>query len=228
MNMTIDQADAVPLVYEVGSPKTLRKPGTDFVATIDPRRLANGLLERADVFVLHMIIDNSGRPVYLSSTSGNYGHQLGIDNYLLTQGLAKKVEQVVPVATKDTVSVPAEGWIDVKRSLALWNGFTAPKSLIRRGEWVDRPSVNIPALYVISGYFLAEALAQTGDKAASSSVMHTTASVAAASGLDNLFAPPTTQAALPLPETGDAQRSSPVPLQVPRSAPLVPVRPRNH
>jgi hypothetical protein len=175
-----------------------------------------------------MIVDNSGRPVYLSSTSGNYGQQLGIGDYLLTQGLARKVEQVVPVATKDTVNVPGEGWMDVKRSLALWNTFDAPKSLIKRGDWIDKPSVNIPALYVISGYFLAEALAQTGDRAASSSVMHTTAGVAAAAHLDNLFGPPTREAALPLPESGDVPRSAPVAIPVPRSAPMVPVAPRSH
>ncbi len=228
INMTIAQADAVPLVYEVGSPKMLRKPGTDFAATIDPKRLSHGLLERADVFVLHMIIDNSERPVYLSSTSGNYGGQLGIGDYLLTQGLARKVELSVPVATKDTVNVPGEGWMDVKRSLALWNTFLAPKSLISRGDWIDRPSVNIPALYVISGYFLAEALGRTGDRAAADSVMRTTAAVAGAAHLDDLFRPPSAPraGALPLPETADVPRASPVPLPVPRTVPMVPSAPR--
>ena len=140
----------------------LRKPGTDFTATIDPRRLSHGLLERADVFVLHLIIDNPERPVYLSSTSGNYGGQLGFADYLLTQGLARKVEQSVPVATKDTVNVPGEGWMDVKRSLALWDTFSAPKSLIARGDWIDRPSVNIPALYVMQWVLLGRSSCENG------------------------------------------------------------------
>ena len=103
--------------------------------------------------------------MYLSSTSGNYGQQLGVGQYLLTQGLARKVLTSVPVATKDTINLcrAKGGWI-VKRSMALWDAFEAPAAFIRRGEWVDKPSVNIPALYVMSGYFLAEALGQAGDR----------------------------------------------------------------
>jgi hypothetical protein len=220
MKMSLAEADAVPLAFEMASAQMIRKPGTGFVATVDPRNLAHGLLERADVFVLHLILDNPDRPVYLSSTSGNYGRQLGINDYLLTQGLARKVMTSVPVATKDTVNLPSEGWIDVNRSLALWRAFEAPKTLISRGDWVDKPSVNIPALYVMSGYFLAEALATTGDRADADSVMHTAAAIARAASLDDVFRPPTSVPALPMPETGDVPRTTRVPaVPAPSSSP---------
>ncbi len=220
MNLTLAQADAVPLAVELAGPQTLRKPGTDLVATVDPKNLPHGLLERADVFVLHLIVDNPDRPVYLSATSGNYGQELGLATYLLTQGLARKVEHSVPRATRDTVRLPGEGWIDLNRSLALWHEFTAPRSLIARGDWVDRPSVNIPALYVMSGYFLAEGLAQAGERAPADSVMHEAAQVATAAHIDDLFRPQLPPAQpLPLPDTGDVPRAAPVPGTGARPAP---------
>ncbi len=215
MNMTMAQADAVPLAVELSGPQTVRKPGTDFTAVIDPKNLPHQFLERADIFVLHLIVDNPDRPVYLSATSGNYGGQLGFSNYLLTQGLARKVLPTPPQATKDTVNIPGEGWMDVQRSLALWKEFQAPRALIRRGDWVDRPSVNIPALYVMSGYFLAEGLAHDGDRAEGDSVLRTASEVAGAAHLDQMFGPrlppPQAQRALPLPESGDKPQAAPVP-----------------
>jgi hypothetical protein len=211
MNMTLAQADAVPLAIALSGPQVVRKPGTSFVATVDPRNLPHGFLERADVFVLHLIVDNPDRPVYLSATSGNYGAQLGFGNFLLTQGLARKVLPVAPMATKDTVNIPGEGWMDVQRSFALWKEFEAPSALIRRGDWVDQPSVNIPALYVMSGYFLAEGLMGEGERPQADSVLRTATSVAAAAHLDQMFRPATpAPQALPLPGPGDTSRSAPV------------------
>jgi hypothetical protein len=226
MNMTLAQADAVPLAVALSGPQVVRKPGTSFAATIDPRNLPHGFLERADVFVLHLIVDNPDRPIYLSATSGNYGAQLGFGNYLLTQGLARKVLSVAPTATKDTVNIPGEGWMDVQRSLALWKEFEAPKSLIRRGDWVDQPSVNIPALYVMSGYFLAEGLVGEGDRPQADSVLRTATEVASAAHLEQMFRPPEAQPtqALPLPAPGDTSRSAPVTGGAP--APQAPVSPR--
>jgi hypothetical protein len=221
MRMTLAEADAVPLTYELTSPQVIRKPGTDLVATVDPKNLAHGVLERADVFVLHLIVDDNGRSVYLSSTSGNYGQQLGVGQYLLTEGLARKVLTAVPVATKDTIGLAGEGWVDLKRSMALWDSFEAPAAFIRRGQWVDKASVNIPALYVMSGYFLAEALSQAGDRAQADSVMQRASEVAQASSLGDLFHPQLPQTpALPPPESGDAPR-----VAVPLPGPVKPAAP---
>jgi hypothetical protein len=217
--MSIADADAVPLAVELPGPQIFKKAGTDIVATIDPRNLQHGLLERADVFVLRLILDNDIRTVYLSSTSGNYGRQLGLQDYLLSQGLARKILPTVPKTTKDTINVPGEGWFDVNRSLALWQqDFEAPKSLIKRGDWVDKPSVNIPALYVMNGYFLAEALTQTGDTKDAQAVFKTAQDVAKASHLNELLGP---APAAPPPPTpfGDTGITLPGPRRTPTPAP---------
>src|SRR5205085_1723763 len=67
---------------------------------------------------------------------------------------------IPPVASaRDTAFVQGDGWVDVARTKALWTDvFQAPKSLIRRGDWIDQPSVGIPYLYVATGLELTEVL----------------------------------------------------------------------
>src|SRR5215210_2005356 len=95
-NLTLAQADSVPLGVELRGPQVFKKGG--LVATIDPRALRGGVLERADIFVLRMIMDNNERPIYFSRTSGSYGQSLGLRDYLLTQGLARKLLPETPKA----------------------------------------------------------------------------------------------------------------------------------
>jgi hypothetical protein len=216
----------VPQWVELPGPQVLRKPGTSFTATVDPRNLHYHVLERADIFVLHLIADNSERPIYLSSTSGYYARELGISDYLLTQGLARKVLMAPPTASKDTVDLPGIGWMDVSRTRALWNQFKAPSSLIRRGDWVDRASANIPSIYVMNGYFLAEGLARAGERAPSDSVLRTAAQVATSAHLDDLFRIPTSvepAGATPA-ESGDRPQGIPIP----RAATSEPMLRRKH
>ena len=101
-------------------------------ATIEPRTLT-----RADIFVLRMIKDNTGRPIYFSRTSGGYGSQeLGLGPYLVTQGLARKLVPDSPApGGRDTMLIPGEGFVDVARSTALWDSvFQAPKSIVQEGR----------------------------------------------------------------------------------------------
>ena len=160
--MTIDQSRLVPEVVPLSASVVFRKPGTNLVARIDPARLPLAGLTRDQVFVLHLIADNSGRPVFFSSTDGSYPNELGLGDYLLTQGLARKVVDDIPAATRDTVGVPGLGWIDTSRSLALWDGLSAPRTMLAHPGWVDRASVAMPMLYVVQGAILAEALDRRG------------------------------------------------------------------
>ena len=207
VNMTMEEADAIPLALDVREPQQFN--AGNIQATITPRTLT-----RADIFVLRMIKDNTGRPIYFSRTSGGYGsHELGLGAYLITQGLARKLVPDLPRgASRDTMLVPGEGFVDVQRTTALWDSvFQAPQSIIRKNDWVDRASVGIPALYVSTGFMLAEAQRNLGNNASAERVIATTERVARATRLDDLF-----QAVRDLPPLGTEgdSRSAPIPLPV--------------
>jgi hypothetical protein len=204
---TISGADSLPELYPVREEAVFRAQGIE--ARIPPQ-----MLQRADLAVLQMIARAfPERPVYFSRTSGGYGHQLGFGQYLVTQGLARKLNPGVPTASPDTMLIPGEGWVDVQRTHALWTQvFEAPRSIIRAGEWVDRPSVGIPYLYVSTGAVLAEALFRKGDTTAANRVMETAQHVGRAVGMGDLFADaPAPQQDLLVPQ-GDSPPTTKVPI----------------
>jgi hypothetical protein len=218
IKMTMLQADSVPAYIQIDRPMTFQ--GGPIKATIDPQRLSiPGVLQRADIFVLRMIADSFGeRPIYLSRTSAGYGSELGIGSYLLTQGLATKLF-IPPVApNKDTLLVSGAGWVDVARTKTLWDSvFVGQHSLATRHDWVDRPSVGIPYLYVATGLMLSEVLQATGDSTAAGTVLAQAKRVAQAVKLTDLLAQMEQQTA-PAPATSpllvppsDTQRGTPVP-----------------
>jgi hypothetical protein len=218
IKMTLDQADSVPAYIQLDQPMTFQ--GGPIKATIDPQRLSiPGVLQRADIFVLRMIADSFGeRPIYFSRTSAGYGNELGLGGYLLTQGLATKV--FIPPASpgKDTLLVAGAGWVDVHRTKVLWDSvFTAQKSIAARHDWVDRPSVGIPYLYVATGLMLSEVLEATGDSVGSARVLAQSKQVARAVQLTDLLAQMEQESA-PTPESNplfmppsDTQRGRTVP-----------------
>ena len=66
-----------PAYYPLDKPMSFS--AGDIKATIDPRNLDHGLLQRADLFVLRMIQDAwPQRPVYFARTSGGYARSLGL------------------------------------------------------------------------------------------------------------------------------------------------------
>ena len=223
LHMTQTQADSVPAYIQLDRPMVFQ--GGPIKATIDPQHLSiPGVLQRADIFVLRMIADSwNDRPIYLSRTSAGYGNELGLGSYLLTQGLATKL--FIPPATpgKDTLLVPGAGWIDLKRTNALWDSvFVAPKSLASRHDWVDRPSVGIPYLYVATGLMLSEVLQATGSAGDAARVMAQARDIAKGVKLNDLLsqmelstpAVPSQQNPLLVPPS-DTQRSRTVPAKRP-------------
>jgi hypothetical protein len=222
IKMTMEQADSVPPYIQIDKPMTFQ--GGPIKAVIDPQRLSiPGVLQRADIFVLRMIADSFGeRPIYLSRTSAGYGSELGIGSYLLTQGLATKLFIPPAAQTKDTLLVSGAGWVDVARTKTLWDSvFLGHRSLAKRHDWVDRPSVGIPYLYVATGLMLSEVLQATGDSAGAAKVLAEAKQVAKAVKLTDLLAQMEQQQA-PLPPTSpllvppsDSQRGTPVPVKKP-------------
>ncbi len=182
VKMTFDEADALPLAIQT-PPNAAFQKGDIIAAPRTPQ------LMRADQLVYFMIRDTyPDRPIYFSRTAGGYPYELGLERYVLTQGMAKKLvdQQIIP--GRDTVLIQGEGMVDVKRSYDLWTKvFTATKSLAARKGWVDDASVGIPDLYVISGVTLAEALAQTGQTARSDSVYQQSKAIATAMRRAQIF-----------------------------------------
>jgi hypothetical protein len=189
IHMTPEQADSVPAYIQID--RAMNFEGGPIRATIDPQHLSiPNVLQRADIFVLKIIAESfAERPIYFSRTSAGYGNELGLGNYLLTQGLASKVFVPPAAPTKDTLLLAGAGWVDVKRTKTLWDSvFTGQRAISMRDDWVDRPSVGIPYLYVATGLMLSEALQTAGDPASAARVLGESRKVAQAVRLDDLLA----------------------------------------
>jgi hypothetical protein len=184
LRLTMAEADSLPPYVLVTEPLRFRQKGLDL--TIDPRQLpqvqGGGLLERADILVLQMIADSwPQRPLYISRTTGDYVGKMGLANHVLSQGLARKLVAEPASSSPDTVYVEGSGWLDVERSHALWvQEWTGPDAIVRRGDWVDRPSLSTPFAYLMAGSELAEALRLRRDLSGSRQVFDTVTRVARA------------------------------------------------
>ncbi|HEY9515246.1 MAG TPA: DUF2723 domain-containing protein [Gemmatimonadaceae bacterium] len=212
LHMSLEEADAIPPTLDIRQPQLFKKGSLE--ATVQPQ-----MLVKADIVVLRMIHDAfPERAMYFSRTAGNYPQALGLGPYILSQGLARKLLPETPVAGRDTMLVPGEGFLDVKRTQWLWdNDFEAPASLARRKGWVDRASVGIPYLYIATAATLAEAEQRLGNTDAAAKHIEDARAVARATGLQDLFAPPQAEpqptvplsgesGAVPLGESGATQR----------------------
>jgi Protein O-mannosyl-transferase TMEM260-like len=215
LNMTMKEADAVP--DYVAIPQTTTYNLGPIQATINPKSLpqdgtGTGYLDRASIFVLRMIADSyTQRPIYLSRTSGPLPAQLGLANNTLTEGLADKIFIPTKNMGPDTVRVEGSGYMDLRRTLTLWDSvFRAPASLARRHGWVDQPSIGIPYLYIATGVELAQVLQATGHAQDVPRVMGDTRKIINALNLEGAF--PSLEAPPPMPAipSGDSAVSQPI------------------
>jgi hypothetical protein len=181
IKMTMDEANALPEYIELREPQMFTKDSIH-------ARLQPQLLERANIVILRIIKDDyPARPLYFSRTMGGTPGTLGLNQYLLGQGLARKLMPTIPKATPDTLR-SEDGWLDLKTTLDLWNNdFLGPQAVIKRGLWVDRASVGIPYIYIATGIELSNILAQRGDTAQALKIMGTTRQVMTATGLQDMF-----------------------------------------
>jgi hypothetical protein len=183
-------------------------------AVVDPRRLEYGVPTRGDLLVLQLLKDNLGvRPVYIARTSGSYVQAMGLEPYALLQGLASKISPTEVVSSPDTLAVQGTGHIDVNRTRALWQGYGAPPAMIRRGNWVDRPSNGIPAMYVGTAFMLSNILAARGDVQEAERLRRTAMDVGEATRTLDYFLPPSPPAAPASPITGDSRQQRSVPVK---------------
>jgi hypothetical protein len=209
LTMSTEQLDAIPPYVELHEPQLFQHAGIR--AVVDPRRLEFGVPVRSDLIVLELLRENLGvRPFYISRTTGGYLQALGLEPYGLVQGLATKIAGAPVASSADAVAVPGVGHVDLQRSLALWRSYGAPKAIITRGDWVDRPSVSIPLTYVNAALVLGEALERQGRTRDAEGIRREGVAIAEATHtLDLFLAPqgPPPPAAVP----GDAPRGTPIP-----------------
>jgi hypothetical protein len=208
-SLSYDQLDAIPEYVNVTEPQLFQHGSIR--AVVDPRKLEYGVPTRGDLMVLQLIKDNLGaRPIYIARTSGNYHTALGLDAYALMQGLAVKIMPTQVIASRDTIPVEGMGHLDLPRSRALWKAYGAPKAIIRRGDWVDRPSSGIPYVYLVTASVLGEVLATRGEQADSERMRRDAMQIASAARLLDLFAP-ASEPGVPVPNPRDSRQGVPVP-----------------
>jgi hypothetical protein len=132
---------------------------------LDPSQTPNrGFLDRSDLAVLTLTKLHLGRrPIYFSSTVGDYPDRLGFAPYLVTEGLVRRLLPA-PVAPSDSIRASqVQGrYVNVPRTRALAFQVYHAASVARprpRG-WVDRASENSLLPYIMIYDTLAELLQQ--------------------------------------------------------------------
>jgi hypothetical protein len=101
--------------------------------------------------------------------------------------------------------VEGDGWLDVARTQRLWTDvFAGHRSIVREGQWVDRPSVSMPSLYIFTGAELADALRSQGKMADAIGVFATMKQVAHATQLDDMIRGVEQDFRAPRPAAGDS------------------------
>jgi hypothetical protein len=209
LNLTSAQLGEIPEYIEVREPQIFQQG--EIRAVVDPRRLEFGVPLRSDILVLQMLKDNLGvRPFYISRTTAGYGQSLGLEAYSLMQGLVTKIAPRPLSAGHDTVAVMGVGFVDMPRSAALWKQYGAPAAIIRRGDWVDRPSAGIPALYTSTALVLGQGLEQQGHAAEAQKLRQAGLDVAEGAHIVEWFAGPEPSAPVPAAGT-DAPRGTALP-----------------
>ena len=140
------------------------------LGNVEARIPAGGYLYPWHQFALTLMSQTIGhRPIYFAS-SGNAAAELGVQPYLVRQGLAFKLHNrprsangpdgVVPIADSPlrVVTGPA---VDVQRTEQLMDQvFVHRTGLPRWDHWPDNSTIGIPNYYAWSYYALAQAAAQ--------------------------------------------------------------------
>ncbi|MFI5244962.1 MAG: hypothetical protein ACHQQR_07030, partial [Gemmatimonadales bacterium] len=173
------EADSVPQLVQLATPQ-------QFEAGAIHVTIPAGYLTRDQLFVLRMVRDVLlRRPIYFTNSS--YPHALGLEPYLVTEGLAV---HLMPAAVTESryIAATGAGMVDVPRSIALWRGtFRGPAAFERQDDWIDPASLNMPAQYVFAGSLLAEALGKEGMNAERAAVEADVQRLLSVANLGSLF-----------------------------------------
>ena len=173
--------ELLPPYMVLRQPAQMRKDS--LVATLQP-----GVVSRDQLVVLSIIKDSfPNRPLYIARSTGGYGEQLGLDPYMVTHGLARKVMPGPVQQTADTQFIQGEGWVNVTRSAALWDEYRGPDALMQLDDWMDKATNNIPFIYVNTAVLVAEGLGRQGDTTRAESIYGEAEEMVKVTRLQGLF-----------------------------------------
>ncbi len=144
LSISYGQLDSLPPYYQLGDGQVFQSGGV--------RATLPNLLQRADIITLQLIQDNLGkRPIYLSRTTGAYGDQMGLEPYLLGQGLVRKLMPGPIERSDQVIHVSTLGWVDMERTVSLLFDVYHAESAARERPlgWIDQPSETILTLYAL-------------------------------------------------------------------------------
>jgi hypothetical protein len=159
--------------YYLGNPADTLPPYVPFerpvtghlgpiAVTLDPRALGRPYLERSDLAVLQIVKDQLGkRPIYFSTSTGNYADQLGLSQYLVGEGLVRRVAPRAVEPSDSVWLVEGRGFVNIPLTRALAFGvYRGGETAARRRPrgWVDVPSQNSLVGYVFVYDTIAAAL----------------------------------------------------------------------
>jgi hypothetical protein len=168
--LTNAELDTVPPAIEFAQPQSFRHGKID--AIIPP-----GWLTRDQLLVLHAIKDSfPARPIYF--TFGGYPDPLGLAAYTKRVGLVQKL-MPEPVKEDANTALIEGSYVDIKRSLELWNSYKGAQQLLREGRWLDNGSRGVPMYYAAIGQDLTRALVARGDTVQATNVYSTVRKIVA-------------------------------------------------
>lgn len=171
--MSEAQADSIPDYMLLREPQVFRSRAIE--GHVDA-----GYLERKDVFVLRLITDAlPERPLYFTMGSP-YPGEFGLKRYIVSEGL---VEHLMPQPSDDSTGRA----MNVARTNELWSIYGGPAAIVRRGDWIDRPSLPTPIDYTLVGLGLADALDKQGSTARANKVRTESLAVINAARMQELF-----------------------------------------
>lgn len=129
---------------------------------LDPDALGRPYLSRSDLAVLQIIKDRLGkRPIYFSASTGGYADQLGLSQYLVSEGLVRRLRTAPVVPNERVRLVPTRGFVNVARTRELaFDVYRGGEAAARRRPhgWVDVPSQNSLVGYALMYDTLASVL----------------------------------------------------------------------
>jgi len=127
----------------------------------------NEIIDRKDLATVLLIRDNVGkRPIYFAWSAADYPDRtLGLSEYLLSQGLVRKLSTKRLEPGQNTILTPM-AYADLARTKALLEAYRWQSATRERPRgWVDAPSASILRLYSIIYGGMAATLREHGDSA---------------------------------------------------------------